>query len=300
MDLRTFSSRYMESFETFLVSSLQTYSSGSNSLLEAMEYSLSSGGKRFRPLLLFAAVQLNKGNIEEAFSTAAALEWIHTYSLIHDDLPAMDNDDYRRGKLTTHRKFNQATAILAGDALLTASFAIALNQESLSAQNRIKIGFSLAEAAGPKGMVAGQMKDIEGESKELTLKQLESIHKRKTGALIEFAVFAGCLHSNASQTVTASLHRYAEHLGLAFQIHNDLKDVVLDKTETGKTIGNDQALDKNTYPSILGVNQAKDRLQDEIKKATEIISELENSIDSSSIDHESIPLFIELLDYVKI
>ena len=300
MELNTFSSYYMEKFDTFLIETLNKYSSESNALQEAMKYSLSSGGKRFRPLLLFATVQLGKGNIEEAFPTAAALEWIHTYSLIHDDLPAMDNDDYRRGKLTTHRKFDEATAILAGDALLTAAFALILDQKKISAENRIKLAFSLAEAAGPKGMVAGQMEDIEGESKNLTIEQLEFIHKRKTGALIEFAVLAGCVHLGANEVVTTTLHQYAGHIGLAFQIHNDLKDVVLDETETGKTIGKDEELEKNTYPSILGVNQAKEKLKEEIDSATKAITSLKNNRSSSSIDPESILLFIELLEYVKI
>ncbi|UJF14673.1 polyprenyl synthetase family protein [Jeotgalibaca sp. MA1X17-3] len=300
MDLKAFSSQYMEKFDNFLVSSLYEYSADSNSLQEAMKYSLLSGGKRFRPLLLFAAVQLGKGNVEDAFSTAVALEWIHTYSLIHDDLPAMDDDDYRRGNLTTHRKFDEAIAILAGDALLTAAFSLILNQEKLSANERLQLTSSLAEAAGPKGMVAGQMEDIEAESKELTIQQLESIHKRKTGALIEFATFAGSVHSGVDQVVVEALHEYAEHLGLAFQIHNDLKDVVFNETETGKATGKDEELEKNTYPSILGIEKAKEKLTEEIDGAIKAITSLEDDAYSSAIDQPSISLFIELLEYVKI
>ena len=300
MDLKTFSSQYMEKFDNFLISSLYKYSDDTNSLQEAMKYSLLSGGKRFRPLLLFAVAQLGKGKVEDTFSTAAALEWIHTYSLIHDDLPAMDNDDYRRGNLTTHRKFNEAIAILAGDALLTAAFSLVLNQEKLSAEDRLKLTSSLAEAAGPKGMVGGQMEDIEGETKQLTIQQMETIHKRKTGALIEFAIFAGCVHSRVDQPIVDALHEYAEHLGLAFQIHNDLKDVVSDEVETGKTTGKDQELEKNTYPSILGIEKAKEKLTEEIDAATNVMISLRNNVHSSVIDQSSISLLIELLEYVKI
>lgn len=297
--LDEFSTRYLDDFQAYLLASAEAATSGPGTLRDAMLYSLSSGGKRFRPLLLFAAVEVCGGKVREAFPVAAALEWIHTYSLIHDDLPAMDNDDYRRGNLTAHKQFNEAAAILAGDALLTAAFSFLLEQEYLPPEKRVLLARALAEASGPKGMVAGQMDDIEGESQVLTIEELQAIHKRKTGALIEYAVFAGCQLADAESMIAQTLQQYAQHIGLAFQIHNDLKDVTLDEKGTGKTVGKDEALEKNTYPSLLGIKGAKEALQDEKRQAASLLKTLEEA-DSSTINKPSISILIELMDYLNI
>lgn len=289
----------MASFENYLIETVKKYAHTSEELLEAMTYSLSTGGKRFRPLLLLAAVKLGKGSMTDAFPVAAALEWIHTYSLIHDDLPAMDNDDYRRGKLTTHKAFNEATAILAGDALLTAAFNIILDQEDIPANKRVQLAKSLGEASGANGMVAGQMADIQGESVSLTFDDVVAIHKKKTGALIEFAVLAGSLIADMSVNASVSLHKYAEHLGLAYQIHNDLKDVVLTEDESGKQANRDQALGKNTYPSLLGLEGAIQKLDDEIAEAEKQI-ELIRQSDDTKLNLALLDVFIELLEFVKL
>lgn len=289
----------MASFENYLIEAVKKYAHTSEELFEAMTYSLSTGGKRFRPLLLLAAVKLGKGSMTDAFPVAAALEWIHTYSLIHDDLPAMDNDDYRRGKLTTHKAFNEATAILAGDALLTAAFNIILDQEDIPANKRVQLAKSLGEASGANGMVAGQMADIQGESVSLTFDDVVAIHKKKTGALIEFAVLAGSLIADMSVNASVSLHKYAEHLGLAYQIHNDLKDVVLTEDESGKQANRDQELGKNTYPSLLGLEGAIQKLDDEIAEAEKQI-ELIRQSDDTKLNLALLDVFIELLEFVKL
>lgn len=289
----------MASFENYLIEAVKKYAHTSEELFEAMTYSLSTGGKRFRPLLLLAAVKLGKGSMTDAFPVAAALEWIHTYSLIHDDLPAMDNDDYRRGKLTTHKAFNEATAILAGDALLTAAFNIILDQEDIPANKRVQLAKSLGGASGANGMVAGQMADIQGESVSLTFDDVVAIHKKKTGALIEFAVLAGSLIADMSVNASVSLHKYAEHLGLAYQIHNDLKDVVLTEDESGKQANRDQELGKNTYPSLLGLEGAIQKLDDEIAEAEKQI-ELIRQSDDTKLNLALLDVFIELLEFVKL
>lgn len=291
---------YMQEFETYMETSLNRYANDSKTLQDAMAYALATGGKRFRPMLLMAVVQFGKGEMTQALSSAAALEWIHTYSLIHDDLPAMDNDDFRRGKPTTHKQFNEAIAILAGDAMLTAAFALILDDESLPINKRVQLAKNLSFASGPKGMVSGQMADIEGESKERTLSELQTIHHQKTGALIEFAVSAGSLIADIPVNASASLMNYAKHLGLAYQIHNDLKDVVYDSEQSGKLAGKDAELEKNTYPSILGLNEAIKQLEDVIKAAENEINELAIFVESSAFDMTSLEILKELLDYVRI
>lgn len=291
---------YMQDFETYMETCVDRYADDSATLKEAIAYSLSTGGKRFRPLLLMAVVQFGKGEMAQAFSSAAALEWIHTYSLIHDDLPAMDDDNFRRGKPTTHKQFNEAIAILAGDSMLTTAFGLILDDENLPINKRVQLAKNLSFAAGPKGMVSGQMADIEGESKELTLLELQRIHQQKTGALIEYAVSAGSLIADIPVNASTSLMNYAKHLGLAYQIHNDLKDVVYDSDQSGKSAGKDAELEKNTYPSILGLNEAIQQLEDVIKAAEAEINELSVFVESSAFDMSSLEILKELLDYVRI
>lgn len=290
----------LAAFETYMLNMVVNYTAESETLKEAITYSLTTGGKRFRPMLLLTTIQFGKGNLEQAFPIAAALEWIHTYSLIHDDLPAMDNDDFRRGKPTTHKQFDEAIAILAGDSLLTAAFEIILDQESLSFEKRVHLARNLSQASGANGMVAGQMRDIEGENKELSITELADIHQKKTGALIKYAIEAGCLLADVAEDSKDLLNKYADHLGLAYQIHNDLKDVVLDQEATGKKTGQDEELGKNTYPSILGLNEAMMMLEKEIKEASSLITTLKQTANPTEVNLESLDVFLHLLDYVKL
>ncbi|WP_088815839.1 MULTISPECIES: polyprenyl synthetase family protein [Listeria] len=231
-------------------------------LKEAMHYSLQAGGKRIRPLLLFATIDALSGDKNLGSHAASAIEMIHTYSLIHDDLPAMDDDDYRRGKLTNHKKFNEGTAILAGDALLTMAFSEVANDETIDANKRIKIIQCYAKNAGALGMVGGQQADLTGEGKQLTLEELESVHVRKTGALLHAAVYAGSVLGNASASQQERLSAYAQNIGIAFQICDDILDVTGDKAKLGKETGSDERNQKSTYPSLLTLDGAKQALDE--------------------------------------
>lgn len=228
-----------------------------SNLQESMAYSMFAGGKRLRPVLLFASYDTFASNTDKVLKTAVALEMIHTYSLIHDDLPAMDDDDYRRGSLTNHRKFDEATAILAGDALLTYSFELIANDTRLTADEKVFITKSLAKASGAEGMVAGQILDIEGEDRPLTLADLEKIHELKTGALISFAITVGAYLANIDQARIQYLDQYAYYLGLIFQVQDDILDVIGDPEKLGKPVGSDVDNDKSTYPNLLGLEGAK-------------------------------------------
>lgn len=297
MNLSEFQSEWMPRFDAFLYSELDARVPSQENLHKAMAYSLMGGGKRIRPLLVLATLWLADGEIADGFAAAAALEYIHTYSLIHDDLPAMDDDDYRRGRLTSHKVFGESTAILAGDALLTAAFEILAQSSDIAAEKRIKLIDLLAKASGPNGMIAGQMDDVEGEKKALTIEELKQVHDKKTGALIRYAVTAGCLIADADELFITEMERYSRRLGLAYQIHNDLKDVVLDEAETGKTIHHDAALNKNTYPSLLGIAGAIQELNDVIRQAEDCL----NRVVLSNGDTENkIDVFRQILDYVRI
>ena len=253
--------------ETELSTVLQTTSIPKD-LYESMKYSLFAGGKRLRPILLFASYHpFQPNHVNKVLKTAIALEMIHTYSLIHDDLPAMDDDDYRRGKMTNHRKFDEATAILAGDALLTYSFELIANDEQLTEKEKVFIIKELANASGPEGMVAGQILDIEGEKKVLTLEQLEKVHELKTGKLISFAISAGAYLGEATDEQQHHLKKFAYYLGLIFQVQDDILDVIGDPEKLGKPVGSDAENTKSTYPNLLGLEGAKKQLADYTEKA---------------------------------
>ncbi|MBA2620950.1 MAG: polyprenyl synthetase family protein, partial [Acidobacteria bacterium] len=216
--------------------------------------SLFAGGKRFRPALLLAAGETFGARREKLLSAAAAIEMIHAYSLIHDDLPAMDDDELRRGRATCHRKFGEATAILAGDALQTLAFQTIAEDENLTADVRVKLISELARAAGtPAGMVAGQQLDLDGEGRKISLENLEFIHRNKTGALILFAARAGAIAAEADKLQLEAVSGYAANLGLLFQITDDLLDVTQTTETLGKTAGKDSAAEKATYPAFYGV-----------------------------------------------
>lgn len=228
-----------------------------NNLAESMMYSLFAGGKRLRPILLFASYDTFKKQSDKALKTATALEMIHTYSLIHDDLPAMDDDDYRRGSLTNHRKFDEATAILAGDALLTYSFELIATDELLSANEKVYLLQALTKASGAEGMVAGQVLDTEGEEQQLSLNKLEKVHELKTGKLISFAIIAGAYLADVEKERIEYLKQFAYYLGLIFQVQDDILDVIGDPEKLGKPVGSDEEKDKSTYPNLLGIEGAK-------------------------------------------
>nr|WP_283163437.1 farnesyl diphosphate synthase [Sporolactobacillus mangiferae] len=238
-------------------------------LKQAMRYSLEAGGKRIRPILIFATLNMLGKNENLGLRTAIGLEMIHTYSLIHDDLPAMDNDDLRRGKPTNHCVFGEATAILAGDGLLTSAFQIIAEDRMLELETRTEMISLLASAAGPEGMVGGQEDDIEAEEKTLSLQDLILVHRRKTGKLLRFPVEAAAVIAKVEKEIYSTLVRYAEHLGLAFQIGDDILDIVGDEKKLGKPIGSDVANHKNTYVSLLGMTGAKEKLSQEIYAAIE-------------------------------
>jgi geranylgeranyl diphosphate synthase type II len=227
---------------------------------QAIRWSVFAGGKRFRPSLLLAAGETFAAQISDLLPTACALEMIHTYSLIHDDLPSMDNDDLRRGLPTCHKRFDEATAILAGDALQTLAFKTIADDEHLQPLVRVRLIGALAEAAGtPAGMVAGQAQDLEAESREVSVLELEQIHRLKTGALIIAAARCGAIIANANQHELDSLTEYAAQLGLLFQITDDLLDVTATAEALGKTPGKDARSQKATYPGVYGIDIAQKR-----------------------------------------
>jgi len=226
-------------------------------LREAMTYSLMAGGKRIRPVLSIAAYEAVGGMSNDIMPVAASLELIHTYSLIHDDLPAMDDDDLRRNKPTNHRVFGEATAILAGDALLTDAFSIIAGANA-APEILISVIRELSHACGPEGMVGGQLVDMMLEGKRAEKRELIYIHKHKTGTFIRGAIRIGAIMANASSAKLNALTKYGETAGLAFQVIDDILDITGTPEETGKTTGSDIAKSKNTYPSIYGLKKSKE------------------------------------------
>ncbi|MGK0577265.1 polyprenyl synthetase family protein [Macrococcus capreoli] len=239
-------------------------------LAESIRYSLQAGGKRIRPLLLMTTIESLGGNPELGMPFGLALEMIHTYSLIHDDLPAMDNDDYRRGKLTNHKVFGEATAILAGDALLTDSFQLILKSDYTDVI-KIKLMSLLTKAAGSHGMVAGQMLDMASENKKITLEQLETIHHHKTGDLIHAAIYAAGIIVSVEENTLTLLDNIGRNIGLMFQIKDDILDVEGEFEKIGKAVGSDIQNDKSTYVSLLGLEASKQKLETIYNDTIELI-----------------------------
>ena len=232
------------------------------SLHQAMRYSVFAGGKRLRPILMIAACESLGGHAGQVLHAACAMEMIHTYSLIHDDLPAMDDDDFRRGRPTNHKVYGEATAILAGDALLTEAFRILADAEanrSVPPATVIKVIELVARYAGSQGMVGGQVVDMESEGKEIDFPTLEYIHTHKTGGLILASVQVGALLGGANDSQVAAIKRFGGAAGLAFQIADDILDIVGDQQHLGKNVGSDQARGKATYPAQLGLDEARQR-----------------------------------------
>ena len=269
---------YKNLVDEHLLDFLPNVDNKSISLYESMKYSLTAGGKRLRPVLLLAACEFAGGDIYEAMPYACAMEYIHTYSLIHDDLPAMDNDDLRRGLPTNHKVYGEALAILAGDGLLTSAFE-AINKDMMlyfdepeKMTRRIKAAYEIAKGAGCRGMVAGQVSDIEGENMQYSNEMLEYIHINKTGALIKSAVRAGLYLGKPTGQMLSDLDKYSENLGLAYQIADDILDVIGNPEELGKATGSDQKKHKNTYTSINGMEASVNRLKELTDNAVEALA----------------------------
>lgn len=244
-----------------LAKKLQGYPACQTPLIDAMRYAVLLGGKRVRPFLIYATGRMLGVPLEKLDSSAAAMEAVHAYSLVHDDLPAMDNDALRRGKPTCHIAFDEATAILAGDALQTFAFETIAQDPQLSAVEKVAQIQWLAKSAGAKGMCLGQSLDLESENKMVTLDELERIHRNKTGALILASVMMGFNLSDYAQdkAIEQQLTQYAEAIGLAFQVQDDILDVIGESDKIGKTVGSDEALQKSTYPKLLGLDGAKQK-----------------------------------------
>jgi geranylgeranyl diphosphate synthase, type II len=274
VDLRLYLSERKQLVEEALEKYAPTTVGLEKKVSEAARYSLFAGGKRLRPILCLAAADVLGGSCKLALPVACALEMIHTYSLIHDDLPAMDNDDFRRGRPTNHKVFGEAMAILAGDALLTEAFSLAAGagaRAGIAADKLVRIIGVIATASGYRGMVGGQVIDLESETREVDLATIEYMHIRKTGALISASLEAGAILGGGDELQIGALTRYGHHLGLAFQITDDLLDVEGDAQLMGKTPGSDVAKNKKTYPALLGIPQSKEAAQAHVQEAVDAL-----------------------------
>ncbi len=240
-------------------------------LRASMAYSLMAGGKRLRPILLMAAADAVGADGTKFITAACALEMIHTYSLIHDDLPAMDNDDYRRGKLTNHKAYDEGTAILAGDALLTLAFTVILRQQDVPAERLLRVVDEMSRAAGAEGMVGGQMLDLEAENRRISMEELRRIHMGKTGALFRAALRSGAILAGASEQQLAALTAYADHFGLAFQITDDILDVVGTAEDIGKPVGSDEKNHKSTYVTLTSLDEAQSLARQTVESAVDAL-----------------------------
>ena len=282
----------MFNFNSYLVSRRKEVNDAINKILhdapnfsriaDAMRYSLMAGGKRIRPVLCIAAAEAVGGKAEDAIPAACAIEMIHTYSLIHDDLPAMDNDDLRRGKPTCHVAFDEATAILAGDALLTLAFQILSSIKFTNkdcASKWLTIINKISYAAGYQGMIEGQMKDIISEGSFLAIDELEKMHLLKTGALIKASICSGAILGGGNTEEIERLEIYAKNIGLAFQVADDILNVEGDPALLGKAVGTDKILEKSTYPSIMGIKKSKEFAKKLIYNALQSLDLFDNKSD---------------------
>lgn len=276
MSLKSLMSFYQQRANVALEHWLPADNIRPNRLHEAMRYSVFNGGKRVRPLLVYLTGEALNVPVEHLDAPACAVEFIHAYSLVHDDLPAMDDDDLRRGKPTCHKAYDEATAILVGDGLQSLAFYALSHENKLNAQKRLAMLETLALASGSRGMVGGQMIDIEAIGNEINLVELENMHIHKTGALIRASVKLGVLASeNASEDILNKLDHYAKCIGLAFQVKDDILDVEASTERLGKTQGADIANDKPTYPSLIGLKQAKQMAEDLLQNALESLQDFD-------------------------
>lgn len=254
----------------------------SEPIAEAMKYSLMAGGKRIRPVLCIAAAEAVGGKPQAVLPAACALEMVHTYSLIHDDLPAMDNDDLRRGKPTCHVAFDEATAILAGDALLTLAFEV-LSSVEISGENQalgwLKVIHIISTAAGYRGMIQGQMLDMAAEGQHLTVDELKSLHALKTGALIEASLLCGAVLADARKRQMEVLGSYARNIGLAFQVTDDILNVEGNPKVMGKAVGTDELREKSTYPALLGIKTSRQYARNLVDEALQVLEVFDKEAD---------------------
>ena len=291
-DFQVYLKEKTDFFETELKKELEELSYP-ETIAKGMEYAILNGGKRLRPFLLFVTLELLNEDIKKGIKSAIALEMIHSYSLVHDDLPALDNDDYRRGKLTTHKVFGEAEGILIGDSLLTYAFYVLSqkNLELLSSKQIVNIISKTSEYAGINGMIGGQMIDIESENKKIDLETLKYIHSHKTGKLIKLPIEIACIIANLEKDKREILEEYADLIGLAFQVKDDILDVEGTFEDLGKPVGSDVDLHKATYPSILGMEESKKILNNTVEKAKEIIK--------NKFGDEKGKVLISLADFIK-
>jgi len=263
--------------EAALDASLVSSCTETDLIVESMRYSLMAGGKRVRPMLCFAAAEMFGGSMEVASPTAVGLEMIHTMSLIHDDLPSMDNDDFRRGKPTNHVLYGEDVAILAGDAMLSTAFEyVAKNTKGVPAERVLKVLEIMTECVGPLGLAGGQVLDLKSEGKgfgEVTLDTLQWIHTYKTAALLKAAVASGAVLAGASDAEVEKCIIYAQKIGLAFQVADDILDLTASTEDLGKTAGKDLEADKTTYPKLLGLERSREVAQELVDEAKEALSE---------------------------
>ncbi len=266
----------IETVNSSLIDYLPSADYGQRNVVKAMKYSLLNGGKRLRPILVIEFCKACGGTIEDALPYACAIEYIHTYSLIHDDLPCMDNDDMRRGKPSCHKMFGESTALLAGDALLTHAFEI-ISSSGLSAEKNMSATMLISQNSGVGGMIGGQVLDLMFEKITPELNDIIVVHKLKTGALISAACLLGCIAAGADEVKISAASKFAYNLGIAFQIRDDLLDVLGDEATLGKPIGSDADNEKRTYVDIVGIEKAQDDVKLLTEAAVKQLSAFENS-----------------------
>ena len=273
MDFKTEFNNKVSTVNTYLEKYLENKTDVPATILESMRYSLFAGGKRIRPVLMMASYELFNDNIDAVMPFACALEMIHTYSLIHDDLPAMDNSDLRRGRKTNHIVFGEAIAVLAGDALLNYAFETMLSSAVANSEKTIRAASYMAACSGIGGMIGGQVIDILSENKTIDENTMRELHTKKTGALIRSGAVCGAICAGATEDKIKLLEEYTLNLGLAFQIKDDILDVEGDASKLGKPVGGDSELCKNTYVSLYGIDRAKEMLEESTNKAKALLSE---------------------------
>ena len=273
---------YSERISKALIEHLPVANDGQKSVVMAMKYSLTNGGKRLRPILVLEFCKMCGGDTEKAMAYACAVEYVHTQSLIHDDLPCMDNDDLRRGKPSCHKMYGEATALLAGDALLTHAFEIASTADFDGAKNADAVSL-LAQNSGVCGMIGGQVLDLKYEAASPSMSQLLTVHKLKTGAMISAACLLGCIAGDATEEQILAASKFAYYLGIAFQIKDDILDVTGDEQKLGKPVGSDKDNEKTTYVDIVGLNKAQEDVEKLTQAAIESLSAFENNEFVSSL-----------------
>lgn len=289
-----FFKNYLDEHKKLIESSIDSYLTEltyPEVIAEGMKYAILNGGKRLRPILLFMTLDILGKDKTKGITSGVGIEMIHSYSLVHDDLPALDNDDFRRGKLTTHKKFGEAEGILIGDALLTHAFYILTARNShLAPEQIVEIVKLTSSYAGINGMIGGQMMDIASEGKRIDMETLKYIHSNKTGKLIKLPVEIGCIIGEATPEEKETLIKFSELIGLAFQIKDDILDIEGDFLTLGKPVGSDQELEKSTYPALIGLNESKELLKNTIEEAKSILVE--------RFGEEKSAILLKLADYI--